>query len=121
MPHELPPDVAPMPPASPRSMRPPGSPVARFFGKPPAWVMWHGMTLVIAGFVLGHISGYLKSQDGTFARIWNNLFGTVQSVGLLVVATAMLTVVLHGKDDRWFRIGLVVVTMPFLYFALAGL
>ena len=36
------------------------------------------------------------------------------------IATAMLTVVLNGKDDRWFRIGLVIVTMPFLYFILRG-
>ena len=120
MAHDLPPDAAPMPPASPRSMKSHTSPIARFFSKPPSWVMWHGMALVIAGYFLGLVSGYLKNQGGTFPRLWDNLFGTVQGLGLLIIATAMLTVVLNGKDDRWFRIGLVIVTMPFLYFILRG-
>ncbi len=85
--------------------QPKPSPIAGFFGKHPAYVMWHGMTLVILGFFVSQIADFFGRDWTKTNRVLDNISEMLFiGPGLFIVITAMLTVVLTEQNDRWARV-----------------
>lgn len=90
----------PAQPAQPRQ-----SPLAGFFGKHPAYVMWHGMALLILGFFVSQIPDFFGHEWAKTNRVLDNIAEMLFiGPGLFIVITSMLTVTLTEQNDRWARV-----------------